>query len=716
MYANYKVRQVPIASNLEGNKQADIQEFKGNAESQQVESLLGSELGNSLPNNQKLYKFLVEDSTDIISVQTPENIYTYVSPASLHMLGYEPEYLIGKSIYEFFHFQDKTALEATQRAIGKFPKYYTHTYRVRHRDGHYIWLETRNQTIYDSDGETALEILSISQDITERKNNEALVIQLNDDLEKRVEQRTTQLEATLFQKDKLVKSEQEAKGQIEVYRDIVENIPLGFCIWHLENINDITSLRLVNVNKTASSVLGLPLENEIGKRMIECFPHMLEGNNLKMLAAYAEIARSGKTRFFDEVHYSDNRLKGGFFSVKAFALKNNCVVIAFEDITKRKQTEIALSESEFLYRSVVNSVKEVIFQTDTSGNLMFLNNAWEELTGFTIEESLHKSFSDFLYAEEDKKLNNKLFQSLMSTKQEAYQFEFRIQRKDGDFRWFQSSSQPQINASGNLIGSLGTLNDITKRKQTEAILKARAEETVLANTMLLQATAQLEKRNTELDRFTYVVSHDLKAPLRAINNLSQWIEEDLEELLTEDTRHQMNLLRGRVKRMEDFINGLLEYSRVGRAETKTETVAVGEMLSEIIDLTPFPSEFTIETQGDMPTLTTEKVLLQQVFSNLISNAVKHHHRSDGKVTVSVEEKDKFYNFTIADDGPGIAPEYHGKIFNIFQTLEARDKTENTGIGLAIVKKIIEEQGGSITVDSTVGRGTTFYFSWNKSDS
>jgi signal transduction histidine kinase len=201
--------------------------------------------------------------------------------------------------------------------------------------------------------------------------------------------------------------------------------------------------------------------------------------------------------------------------------------------------------------------------------------------------------------------------------------------------------------------------------------------------------------------------------LRAIANLSEWIEEDLAEVLTEDTRHQMNLLRGRVHRMEALINGLLQYSRVGRIKTEPEIVDVNTLLTEIISSLEYPDEFRIEIEGEMPTLRTERLPLQQVFTNLISNGIKHRDRSDGRVKLSVREQGYFYEFSVTDDGQGIDPKYHEKVFVIFQTLEARDKTENTGIGLSIVKKAVETQGGTITLESQVGQGTTFRFTWPK---
>ncbi|WP_299412768.1 CHASE3 domain-containing protein [Acaryochloris sp. IP29b_bin.148] len=262
-----------------------------------------------------------------------------------------------------------------------------------------------------------------------------------------------------------------------------------------------------------------------------------------------------------------------------------------------------------------------------------------------------------------------------------------------------------------VISLLGFAAALSLYRQTEKQMLRRADELAATNRILATANLTLAQRNKELDQFTYVVSHDLKAPLRAIANLSEWIEEDLDEKLDEENRYQMNLMRKRVHRMEALINGLLQFSRVGRRQSTIETVRVGDLLTDIIDSLAPPTEFQIEIVGPMPTLQTDTLQLQQVFSNLLSNAIKHHHQSEGHIRISGQKQLDFYEFMVSDDGPGIAEDYHDKIFKIFQVLDSRDATENTGIGLSIVKKIIESKGGSIQVESEVNHGTTFRFTW-----
>ncbi len=246
---------------------------------------------------------------------------------------------------------------------------------------------------------------------------------------------------------------------------------------------------------------------------------------------------------------------------------------------------------------------------------------------------------------------------------------------------------------------VAALRDIRDRRRQEEALRAHM--------------AALERRNRELDHFAYVASHDLKAPLRAIANLASWIEEDLEDRLEGETRRQLELLRGRVQRMEALIDGLLAYSRAGRSAVQPEAVSVEALLAEVVDSLDPPAGMRIEG-GDLPTLVTDRLRLSQVLANLVGNAIKYHHDPHhGRVEVSAEDLGDRFRFTVADDGSGIDPRFHERIFQIFQTLQPRDSLESTGIGLALVKKIVEELGGEIELDSAPGEGARFQFTWPK---
>ena len=266
---------------------------------------------------------------------------------------------------------------------------------------------------------------------------------------------------------------------------------------------------------------------------------------------------------------------------------------------------------------------------------------------------------------------------------------------------------------GNVEYISSVMRDLSQQIQAENSLRERANQLRWANHELRKTASLLKKRNHELDRFAYVTSHDLKAPLRAIANLATWLGEDLSGTIPEESQLHLELMQSRVERMDGLIRGLLEYSRVGRTQYSITSVAVKNLLDSVIDSLSPSSDMEITIAPNMPVLSTDAISLQQVFSNLIGNAIKYHHCDRGKIKISVQELDKFYEFAIADDGPGIEPEHHERIFRIFQTLQARDTFESTGIGLSIVKKILEERGNSIRVKSELGKGATFYFTWDK---
>ncbi|PUB78389.1 MAG: hypothetical protein DBO99_07035 [gamma proteobacterium symbiont of Ctena orbiculata] len=254
--------------------------------------------------------------------------------------------------------------------------------------------------------------------------------------------------------------------------------------------------------------------------------------------------------------------------------------------------------------------------------------------------------------------------------------------------------------------------EVVERKSAEQQLQ-RLNETLEHH--IANRTAEAERRAQYLEQFAYVTSHDLKAPLRAVSNLAQWIEEDLQDKLDDASKEQLSLLRDRVKRMHDLIEGLLEYSRVGRTSAQKSRVDCRQLVEEIIDTLSPAAGFSIKVKGKMPRLTADRLQLGQVFSNLIGNSLKHHGGKKGKIRIRCEDSDRFYQFSVCDDGRGIAPQYHQKVFLMFQTLESNDFESSTGIGLALVKKIVEEHGGTIKLRSEPGEGACFYFTWPKSN-
>ena len=229
--------------------------------------------------------------------------------------------------------------------------------------------------------------------------------------------------------------------------------------------------------------------------------------------------------------------------------------------------------------------------------------------------------------------------------------------------------------------------------------------------ILENSNHNLEKKIKELDQFAYITSHDLKSPLRGINNLSAWIEEDMGEHLSEESAGYFKLLRGRVNRMEELINSILTYSRAGKTIENQEKTNTQDLVYAILDQTQMKANTSVLIDECLPEITANKRDLIAVFSVLISNAIKHNKTNDPVINITYKNRGGYIEFCIADNGPGIEPEFHEKIFTIFQTLERRDDIENIGAGLAIAKKIVEDYEGKIWLESHPGMGSRFYFTW-----
>jgi len=255
------------------------------------------------------------------------------------------------------------------------------------------------------------------------------------------------------------------------------------------------------------------------------------------------------------------------------------------------------------------------------------------------------------------------------------------------------------------------LNKEISEAHAGALIIARDAEA--AKKQAENLAAELEHSNQELEQFAYIASHDLKAPLRGINNLAKWVEEDLRGVMGEETKGNMALLRQRVTRLESLLDDLLAYSKVGHNDDNSVLVDCKEMLNGIVYLyDDLDIVLKVNIHPNLPTFFTKKRALELVFRNLINNAIKHHDRTEINLDISVQNKDDYYIFSVKDDGPGIAPEYQERIFEMFKTLRPRDEVEGSGMGLAIIKKLIELQDGNIWIDSQAGiRGANFSFNW-----
>ncbi len=245
-------------------------------------------------------------------------------------------------------------------------------------------------------------------------------------------------------------------------------------------------------------------------------------------------------------------------------------------------------------------------------------------------------------------------------------------------------------------------------------LNSELEQRVDARSMELEVTNEILKRsNQDLAQFASIASHDLKSPLRAIDTLASWISEDLGENQSPAIRENLRLMRQRVRRMERLLDDLLAYSRADKVKDAVRPVQVREMVAEITALIEVPPGFRVQLLGEPAGFTTAVTPLRTVLQNLVNNAVKHHDRKTGLIEISVHERGDFYEFQVDDDGPGIPPEHHERIWGMFQTLQPRDKVEGSGIGLALIKRLVQHYGGVVGLQNRTPRGARFSFTWPK---
>jgi signal transduction histidine kinase len=247
-----------------------------------------------------------------------------------------------------------------------------------------------------------------------------------------------------------------------------------------------------------------------------------------------------------------------------------------------------------------------------------------------------------------------------------------------------------------------------KMEQLEQMVKERTERQT-------ELIVKIDNINKELKDFASIVSHDLKAPLRGIKSLATWILDDCSDKLGEQANEQMNLLLGRVERMYNLIDGVLQYSRAGRIEEKPVQVNLEDFIPEAIDMLVPPENISITFENTMPVIECAETHVMQLFQNLLSNAIKYMDKPQGRINIGCIEKDGFWKFSIADNGPGIEEKHFEKIFKMFQALSVSEDFEGTGVGLTIAKKIVELYGGNIWVESKIGKGSTFYFTLPKQE-
>lgn len=395
---------------------------------------------------------------------------------------------------------------------------------------------------------------------------------------------------------------------------------------------------------------------------------------------------------------------------------NNNAIRNQQDEAIQQKLLKELAESSERNNAIMSSARHLVIAIDTEGIVTVFNHAAEVALGYSAEEVVGKQTPALWHSvDEIVKRAEELSKELGRTIEPGFEVfivnlrEGRIEDREWTFTRKDGTSFPASligtvmrNNQNEIIGYLGILEDITERKKVEQERQIYVEK--------------LAQSNKELDAFAYVASHDLKAPLRVIDNASRWLEEDLGEQLEGDNLENLQLIRNRTLRMEKLLDDLLDYSRIGRKVDERYAAQMNgdELMQDVLLLVEKAEGFTINISDNFSGIKLNCMPIQQIFVNFINNAIKHHDKEKGIIDITLdEEREGKYIFSVKDDGPGIPEKFHKQVFEMFQTLKPRDRVEGSGMGLTIVKKHIENFGGEIALESTEGEGSIFRFSWPK---
>jgi len=532
---------------------------------------------------------------------------------------------------------------------------YTAEYRVALPDGSIRYISARGAVLRDDDTPTAL--MGICVDMTKQKTLEAELKSSRDRLDLAVQAST----AGLWDWPDVTKDEAWFSRHHQAllgYKDGELEPSYSAFLKHLHRAD----------SERMSATIRAHLENEI--------PYA---------ADYRLRTKSGEYRWF---------------RVRGRATRNGTVTRmsgSIIDIHDQRKAEQALRMSESRFRALADHVPGLFAYVNQDLVYEYVNEEFESWFGMDPDSYLGKHVSETADPSVYMRIEPRARRALGG---ETVRFEDQVPDPIQGTRYVSGIYQPDIDERGNIRGFYALINDVSAVKRAEERVRRQAEE--------------LARSNRDLEDFAYVASHDLKAPLRSISALVGWVLEDLEGQVSEETEKHLVLIDSRTKRLERLLDDLLAFSRAGRPESRTRMVDIEELIRGAVETAGVPDVFTIELDVPVAPLLTAPAPLELILRNLVSNVVKHHDAESGCIHVSVADAGEHLEFSIADDGPGIEERFQEKIFQLFQTLKPRDRVEGSGMGLALVRRLVEWQGGQVRVESqTDTRGSTFVFTWRK---
>ena len=447
---------------------------------------------------------------------------------------------------------------------------------------------------------------------------------------------------------------------------------------------------LFNIEQTPNQLIGNDCEEseEHNKKFFK--------NSENFVSRIEEILAKRETVLSDELEMNDGRiLERDYIPINNDGdYKGH--LWAYHDVTISKNYRKNLETQREKYSSIIANMNLGLVEVDNEDVIQMVNQSFCKMSGYDSDELIGEIASDVVRFKSENIILEKNEKRLQG---ESDSYEVEITDKNKNRKHWLISGAPRYSDSGAVIGSIGIHLDITDQKE----LELQKEKLV----------SELENSNQGLQEYAHIVSHDLKSPLRSISALATWLYEDYKEVLDEGGKQNLELMQEKVASMDKLIHGILEYSTANSSELDDSLVDLNTVISDIGETIYIPEHVKLVVPKTLPTIVADRIKMHQVFQNIIGNAVVHIEREIGLVEVLYKDLGDQWQFTISDNGVGIPKEYHKKIFDIFQSIGNNERS--TGIGLSIVKKIVDRYNGTLWVDSIVGEGTQFHFTIKKNE-
>ena len=610
-----------------------------------------------LENQKRQQDIIVENSSLGILLVVNDKIVK-ANKTFIELIGYSDAELKKMSIDDISTIEDISLYEdiLENNKKGETDKFAI-VRKFHKKNGHSIWGKTSVSTVRNQKGEIDYKVAMI-EDITNDKISEEKIKAS----EQRMSTLITNLQTGILLEDENRKMVLANQKFCELF-----DIPLA-----------PHKLTGVNCEKSLEKYKHLFVDPEYLIRRVD---HILKCKEL-VLSDELELV-DGRTFERDYIPlFIDDVYKGHLWT--------------YNDITFRKNYRKNLEIQKEKYSSIIANMNLGLVEIDLESQIKMANNRYTEMIGLSQEYLLGKNVLEVMdLDEENMAIIQQQFEKRRKNKSDSY--EVQVHDANGKRKHWLISAAPTYNDNGKIVGSIGVHLDITKQKELEL------QKQNLVN--------ELEESNKGLQEYAHIVSHDLKSPLRSVTALATWLYDDYKDVLDENGKYNLKMMMEKVEGMDKLIDGILKYSTVNSDTLDHTEVDVNEVIKEISEIIYIPDHVRIKVVNTLPVIQADKVKIHQLFQNFLSNAVVNIDKKVGLVEVASEENKTHWQFSIKDNGVGIPKEYHEKIFKIFQSIGNNERS--TGIGLSIVKKIIDRYNGKVWLESEIGVGTTFYFTIKK---